>query len=96
MGFSRKEYWSGLPFAFPGHLPNLGIEPVSPALAGRFFTTEPPGKPKMIYPSTSIQVNGPVHSIYPLGISVKALGQNIVSITIPTPLKENCSLKFAF
>ena len=41
-GISRQEYWSGLPFPFPGDLPNPGIEPmslVSPALAGRFFTT---------------------------------------------------------
>ena len=34
-----------LPFPSPGDLPNLGIEPASPALAGGFFTTEPPGKP---------------------------------------------------
>ena len=49
MGFSRKEYWSGLPFPSLGDLPNPGIEPtspVSPALAGKFFTAEPPGKPK--------------------------------------------------
>ena len=42
MGFSRQEYWSGLPFPFPGNLPDSGIEPmslVSPALAGGFFTT---------------------------------------------------------
>ena len=42
MGFSRKEYWSGLPCPLPGDLPNSGIEPVSlmsPALAGVFFTT---------------------------------------------------------
>ena len=42
MGFSRQEYWSGLPFPPPGDLPDLGIETVSlasPALAGRFFTT---------------------------------------------------------
>ena len=32
MGFSRQEYWSGLPFPSPGHLPNPGIEPRSPAL----------------------------------------------------------------
>ena len=35
----------GLPFPSPGDLPDLGIEPESPALAGRFFTTEPTGKP---------------------------------------------------
>ena len=44
MGFPRQEYWIGLPFPSPGDLPDPGIEPTSPALAGRFFTTEPPGK----------------------------------------------------
>ena len=42
MGFSRQEYWSGLPLLLPGDLPNSGIEPASltsPALAGKFFTT---------------------------------------------------------
>ena len=41
-GFSRQEYWSGLPCPFPGDLPNPGMEPwslLSPALAGGFFTT---------------------------------------------------------
>ena len=46
MEFSRQEYWSGLPFPPPGDLPNPGIEPMSPALAGGFFTPELPGKPK--------------------------------------------------
>ena len=48
MGLSRQEYWSGLPFLFPGDLPKPGIKPesfMSPALAGGFFTTEQPGKP---------------------------------------------------
>ena len=45
MGFSRQEYRRGLPFPPPGDLPDPGMEPASPALAGRFFTTEPPGKP---------------------------------------------------
>ena len=44
MEFSRPEYWSGLPFPIPGDLPNPEIEPTSPALAGKFFTAEPPGK----------------------------------------------------
>ena len=44
MEFSRQEYWSGLPFPTQGDLPNPGIEPTSPALAGGFFTTEPCGK----------------------------------------------------
>ena len=45
MGFSRQEYWSGLSFPPPGDLPNPGIELESSAVTGRFFTTEPPGKP---------------------------------------------------
>ena len=42
MGFSRREYWTEVPFPSPGDLPNLGIKPASlasPSLAGRFFTT---------------------------------------------------------
>ena len=42
MGFPRQEYWSGLPFPSPGHLPDPGIKTVSPASAGGVFTTEPP------------------------------------------------------
>ena len=45
MGFPRRECWSGLLFLFPGDLPNPGIESKSPALVGRFFITEPRGKP---------------------------------------------------
>ena len=45
MGFLRQEDWSGLPFSPPGDLPDPGIEPKSPLLAGRFFITEPPGTP---------------------------------------------------
>ena len=47
MGFSRQEYQNGLPSSTPGDLPDPGIKPVSlasPALAGRFFITVPPGK----------------------------------------------------
>ena len=45
MGFPRQVYQHGLPFPPPGDLPDPGIEPTSLALAGRFFTTQPPGKP---------------------------------------------------
>ena len=44
MGFPRQGYWSGLPFPPPGDLPNPGIKLESPAMAGRFPTSEPPGK----------------------------------------------------
>ena len=52
MGFSRQEYWSGLPCPPPGDLPDLGTEPiclVSPALQADSLPTEPPGKPIIIY-----------------------------------------------
>ena len=45
MGFSRQEYWSGLPFPSPGDLPNPGIEPGSPALEADALASEPPGNP---------------------------------------------------
>ena len=45
MGFSRQEYWSGLPFPSPGDLPNPGIEPGSRALQADALSSEPPGKP---------------------------------------------------
>ena len=48
MEFSRQEYWSGLPYPTPGNLPDPGIEPVSPALACRFFTIVPPKKPNVM------------------------------------------------
>ena len=41
VGFPRQEYWSELPFPSPVDLPDPGVEPASPTLAGRFFITEP-------------------------------------------------------
>ena len=46
MGFSRQEYWSGLPFPSPEDLPDPGIEPGSPALEADTLTSEPLGKPQ--------------------------------------------------
>jgi len=46
-GFPRQEYWNGLPFRLPEYQPNPEIKPVSPALAGRLFTTDPPEKPSI-------------------------------------------------
>ena len=48
MGFSRQEYWSGLPCPPRGDLPNPGTEPRSPAFQVDSFTTEPSGKPNML------------------------------------------------
>ena len=47
MGIPKEEYWSGSPLPSPGDLPHQGVQLTSPALAGRFFTTEPTGKPKI-------------------------------------------------
>ena len=57
MGFSRQEYWSGLPFPSPGDLPDPGVgstSSVSPSLAGRFYTTEARGKPITVHCAPSI------------------------------------------
>ena len=62
MGLAKQEYQSGLPFPSPGDLPDPGIEPESPALTGRFFTTEPPGKPTLalrLVPNSQIQPTAP-------------------------------------
>ena len=80
MGFSRQEYWSGLPFPSPGDLPDPGIKPaspVSPALAGGFLTTEPPArdahcegyKQVLAHPSVLFSMNADdrFHVLLPLG-----------------------------
>ena len=57
MEFSRQEYWSGLPFHPPGDLPKSGMKPafpMSPALAGEFFTTVPAGKPNVMLPELNV------------------------------------------
>ena len=48
MGFSRQEYWSGVPFRSPGDLPDPGIELGSPALQADTLPSEPPGKSYVI------------------------------------------------
>ena len=53
LGFSRQEYWSGLPCPPPGDHLGPGIKPASPALAGGSFTTEPPGRPYQFIDPTS-------------------------------------------
>ena len=49
LGFSRQEYWSGLPFPSPGDLPDPGIEPRSPELQADSLPSEPPWKPPFLY-----------------------------------------------
>ena len=62
MGSSRQEYWSGLPFSSPGDHPDPEIKPKCPVLAGGFFTTEPPGKPVVVY--TEVEIQCPTHETY--------------------------------
>ena len=57
MGFSRQEYWSELPFPSPGDLPDLGIEPGSPALYADALTSEPPGKMIIVYYPFNVSLN---------------------------------------
>ena len=57
MGFPRLDYWRGLPFSSPWHLPNPGTEPNSPALAGGFFTTESPRKHILYFVCLQIQIH---------------------------------------
>ena len=70
MEFSRQD-WSGQLFPSPGVLPNPGIEPASPALAGRFFTTESPGNPNNYNNDISN-----IDIICVLLISIKSGGEN--------------------
>ena len=69
MGFSRQEYWSGLPFPSPGDLPDTGIEPWSPAFQADALTSEPPGKPTMR--------NAGLHEAQ---AGIKSAGRNINSL----------------
>ena len=59
MGFSRQEYWSGLPFPSPADLPDPGIEPGSPTLEADALPSEPPGKPLGILGSGSQNKSAP-------------------------------------
>ena len=63
-GFHRQEYWSGLSFPSPGDLADAGVGPVSPTLAGRFFTAEPTKKFTNAY-ILYMNVHGDVHSEIP-------------------------------
>ena len=66
MGFSRQEYWSGLPFPSPGDLPNPGIEPGSPAFQADTLTSEPPGKAIYHKPTANIILNSEKLKAFPL------------------------------
>ena len=79
MGFPRQEYWHELPFPFLGDLPDSGIEPAFPALVGRFFTTEPPGKPNVLI-SVSNQEEKKIDKIVSFFIKLK--GFNVMTCSL--------------
>ena len=56
IGFSRQEFWSGLPLPSPGDLPNPGIKPRSSALQANSLQSEPPGKPFTVYIFVQVHV----------------------------------------
>ena len=60
MEFSRQKYWSRLPLPPPGDLPDPGIEPRSPALQADALSSEPPGKPHILYQFSAVQLLSPV------------------------------------
>ena len=63
-GFSRSEYWSGLPFPSPGDLPNPGIDPRSPTLKADSLPSKPSGKPYILEEETkNKQVNKQINNI---------------------------------
>ena len=59
-GISQQEYWEGFPFPSPGDIPRPAIKPEAPALAGGFFTTEPPGKPSQLMNKFPIMKEFPI------------------------------------
>ena len=71
-----------MPFPPPGNLPNPGIEPPSAALAGRFFTTEPPGKPSVKYLLKAFKIN-------PTITKIATIHSSHLSKQVPSPMKTS-------
>ena len=69
MGFSRQEYWSGLPFPPLGDLPNPGIEPQSPTLQTDALPSEPPGKLYVLAIVNSAAMNNGIHVSFSILVS---------------------------
>ena len=78
MGFPSQEYWRGWPFPSPGDLADPRIKPSSPALAGGFFTTEPPGKP------TTTIYGAPIACLlfYPCQVLAPQFSPNLLSFLL--------------
>ena len=105
MGFSRQEYWSGLPFPFPGYFPDPGIEPRSPALQADALPSEPPGRrtpaecpiiqlnSDTVYPkiASDSQVDGSAHKTAPPTPSSWSTGYRLeIALNFSLGFKVNC------
>ena len=93
MGFSRQEYWSGLPCPLPGYLPNPGIEPGSPALQVDFLPTELPAKPNLFpYQSSNSHWKAPLYTermkVIKANYSLLLLGKNSCPYRSPERTQE--------
>ena len=73
VGLSRQEHWRGLPCPPPGDLPDPGIKPGSSALAGRFFTTEPPGKTGIPQAESKLQPDAGFSPLYETNVWVASM-----------------------
>ena len=92
VGFSRQEYWSGLPFPSPGDLPSPGIEPGSPALQVDALSSEPPGKSE--YMCVCVCVCVCVYNIY-IYVYLKTISDLKIFINHPSFLSSvNLSHQF--
>ena len=85
MGFSRQEYWSGLPFPSPGDLPNPGIEPWSPAFQADALTSEPPGKSHSLFHFPPNKLGMSAYYIFGSMLSISELLSVFPIYSLPLP-----------
>ena len=93
MGFSKQGYWNRLPFPAPGDLSDPGIKPASPALAGRFVTTMPPGKTCIL--PLPVQSKITVDCTLPLGFVIGTASSTlilVIKMIIPSQVSTSLGL----
>ena len=100
MGFSRQEYWSGLPFPSPGDFSNPGIEPVSPVLQADALFSHINTLLKLNIQETKIMASGPITSWQIDGETVETVAafifgapKSLQMVTAAMKLKDACSLE---
>ena len=98
MGFSRQEYWSGLPFPSPRDLPNPEIVPTSPTVQADALTSELPGKSIYDKPTANIILNGEKLKAFPLKSGTRQVCPlsplfNIVLEVLATAIREEREIK---